>query len=530
MSEDHFVRVLVPLRLAWIPVYRSAETMERGQAVNVVLSGRRYTGIVWETDAVPDIDESRIRPISSVAAEVPGVRAAEMDFWNFLASYYMCSVGEVYKAARPVFYARRARSSAAAVEKLKRRLSATEAELGKSHRSEAVVRRLEERRRMLCARISESDDGGFVPGPFLPAGGGAMSRPLAVIGSDRLQAYSGAIRKALARNGQVLVLTPESPFSKRLETALRPIFGEAVRRFGPDTSEAGKSRLAEDLRKGRSIVAVGTKTALFLPFSRLALVIIDEEQDPLFKQNDSAPRYNGRDAAIKLAELHSAEVMLGSSCPSLETAYNCRTGKYAVSECPGRLGRAEVIDMAAEKRKNGISGHFSRRLVSMIRECGGPVTIIRGWEKSDEIASETEVLFPDMSLDVITLNELKRDGCGTPAMIAVLQADALVSKDDFRSDERAMQIVTMLRSLSPEVKIQTSVPERFDGSKTEASLLDERKKFGFPPYTRLVDIKTEGSAETVERHFLKRDRTLASCKARILAAIPPGCYPDVDPA
>lgn len=530
MPGDHFVRVLVPLRLGWIPVYRSAEPLERGQAVNVVLAGRRYTGIVWETDAVPDIDESRILPISSVAPEVPGARAAEMDFWEFLSSYYMCSLGEVYKAARPVFYARRARTSAAAEQRLRQRLSATEAELGKRHRSETVVRRLEERKRMLCASISEANADNFVPEPFLPAGSDAMSRPLAVIGPDRIQAYSEAVRKALARNGQALILTPELSFCKRLEAALRPIFGDTVRSFSPETSESGKSRLAEDLRTGRSLIAVGTKTALFLPFSRLALIIIDEEQDPLFKQNDSAPRYNGRDAAVKLAELHSAEVLLGTSCPSLETAYNCRTGKYAVSECPGQFGKAEIIDISAEKKKNGMSGHFSRKLAAMIRACGGPVTVIRGWEKADEMESEAKLLFPDIVLNVLTLGELKRDGCGKPAMIAVLQADALVSKDDFRSDERAMQIVAMLRSLSPEVIIQTSLPERFDGSKTESSLLDERKEFGFPPYTRLVDIKTETGGETVERYFLKRDQSLAARKAGILAAIPAGCYPDVDPA
>lgn len=529
MSEDHFVRVLVPLRLGWIPVYRSAEPLERGQAVNVVISGRRYAGIVWETDAVPDIDISRIRTVSSVSSEVPGARTSEMDFWEFLSSYYMCTLGEVYKAARPVFYAHRARISAASVERLKRRLSATEAKLGKPHRSEAVVRRLEEQRRMLCTMISECNGSSFVPEPFLPAGNETMTRPLAVIGSDRLPAYCRAVKKALARNGQVLVLTPELSFCKRLEAALRPIFGDAVKSFSQQTSESGKSRLAEDLRSGRSIIAVGTKTALFLPFSRLALIIIDEEQDPLFKQNDSAPRYNGRDAAIKLAELHSAEVMLGSSCPSLETAYNCRTGKYAVSLCTGQLGRTEIIDIPAEKKKNGMSGHFSRRLAAMIRECEGPVTVIRGWEKADEIEAEAKLLFPGLVLNVITLGELKRDGCGNPAMIAVLQADALVSKDDFRSDERAMQIVAILRSLSPEVIIQTSLPARFDGSKTESSLLEERKEFGFPPYTRIVDIKAEADGETVERHFLKRDRSLAARKAGILAAIPAGCYPDVDP-
>ena len=115
-------------------------------------------------------------------------------------------------------------------------------------------------------------------------------------------------------------------------------------------------------------------------------------------------------------------------------------------------------------------------------------------------------------------------------MIAVLQADALVSKDDFRSDERALQLVATLCGMAPEVWIQTSVRERFDGSRTAAMLMDERKKFNFPPYTRIVDIRRARTGEIVSRHFLARDRSLASRKAEILASMPQDCYPDVDPA
>lgn len=528
MPDDNFVKVLVPLRLDWIPVYRSSEPLERGQAVNVIFSGRRYTGVVWDGHSAPDIDLKRIRPIISKAEEIPDTGEDEMKFWEFLSEYYMCSLGEVYKAARPVFYARRARMSAAATERLKLRLAATEAELQKKHRSEAVVQRLTGLRDRIAEQLEQAVPARVSPGSFIRQV--RPPKPLALSGPERSGRYVQAIREALDRNGQILVLAPELAFCSRLEELLRPFFGEAVRTISPEQKENARSRLAYDLRRGKSLVAVGTKTAIFLPFSRLALIIVDEEQDPLYKQNDSAPRYNGRDAAIKLAELHSAPVILGSSCLSLETEYNCMTGKFRLEPCGGRSGEVEIIDTSAEKRKNGMSGYFSHKLSAAIRTCNGPVTIIRGWEKPDELSAEIARLFPGKDTCILTLNELKRNGCGNPSMIAVVQADALVSRDDFRSDERAMQIVELMRGLAPKVVIQTTLHERFDGSKTVASLLAERKEFNFPPYSRLVEIRREGSGEVLERHFLKRDLKLAAHKAEILAKIPETCYPDVDPA
>lgn len=529
MSSEFFVRVLVPLRLEWIPVYRSSIPLKTGQAVNVLLAGRRYTGIVWESCAVPDIETSRIRPIISAAPEVPDAGEREMKFWKFLSDYYMCSPGEVYKAARPVFYARRAKMSAAAAERIRKRLETTEADLKKKHRSGSVIRRLEEKRDDLLSQLQRSTSTREPSGPFLPTDG-KLPKPLAINGQERLERYVPEIREALGRNGQVLILVPESGFCDRLAKALTTAFGDVVRTFTPEMTETLKSRMSEDLRTGSSLVAIGTKTAIFLPFSRLALVIIDEEQDPLYKQNDSAPRYNGRDAAIKLAELHSARVILGSCRPSLETEYNCITGKFEMSSCRIVNAGAEIINIPEEKRKNGMSGYFSRKMAAAITRSKGPVTLIRGWEKPDELASEMATLFNRSDIDVLTLNELKHNGCGETALIAVLQADALVSRDDFRSDERALQIVALLCSLAPHVIIQTSLTERFDGSKTTESLLRERREFNFPPYSRLVEIRKTGSGETIERHFLQRDSSLAVRKSEILASMPDGCYPDVDPA
>lgn len=563
--EGRFVRVLVPLRLDWIPVYRSEFPLRRGQSVRVIFAGREYTGVVWESDAAPDISEDRILPVTAEIPELPDLSETEMKFWEFLSEYYLCSPCEVYRAALPAIKSgqteiRRhkkleARMKAkretellrlrdrltSAVERIGQRLKAVDAKLAAAHRSETVMNRLEEQKGSLERQLAEKrrELSGLPPAAdaVVEKKPDSINRectprrralkPQVIAGTGRGPHYLEAVLKALDCGGQVLILTPESAFCDRLEAFLKPKLGDRLLTVG---TASARGRTAVALQGGENIAVVSTKTGIFLPFSRLALVIIEDEQDSLYKQNDSAPRYNGRDAAIKLAELHSADVILGSPCPSLETIHNCITGKFDIIRIGGSSAIPVIVDVGEEKKKNGMSGYFSRRLVASVMKCGGPVMLIRGWEKPDELREQTALLFPGRDIRIATLTELKRQGCGDPAMIAVLQADALVSKDDFRSDERALQLVATLCGMAPEVWIQTCVRERFDGSKTAESLLAERREFGYPPYSRLVDIRREGSGETVERHFLRRGPDLAVQKRELLSTMPEGCYPDVDPA
>ena len=544
-----FVRVLVPLRLDWIPVYRSDSPLRRGQTVGVMFSGRRYAGVVWETGADPGLDSSRILPVLPDTEDVPDVTPAELEFWEFLSSYYLCSPNEVYRTARPMQMLRAARQErtrtrkqqerAAAARKaaedriarLEQRLGAVEARLAAPHRSESVVARLNGQREELICRLNELRRSLPLPAdtpPAPPMQTEFHGKPLVVSGAGRRRHYLEAAEKALQGGGQVLILTPEAAFCRRLEEFLRPALGERLRTVD---SAALRGRTSDSLLRGESLAVLGPKAAVFLPFSRLSLVIVDEEQDSLYKQTDAAPRYNGRDAALKLAGIHGAAVILGSSFPSLETRYNCLSGKFeAIAARGGAEGRLAIVDISAEKRKNGMSGYFSRKLAAAIRAARGPVVLVRGWEKPDELSAQTAALFPELRLRTMTLGELKHEGCPGAAMIAVLQADALVADDGFRSDERALQLVALLRSLAPETIVQTSVPERFDGSRTAESLLQERRRFNFPPYTRLVDIRREATGEIVERHFLKRGPGLLSEKRRLLETLPPGTCPDVDPA
>lgn len=547
--QEHYVRVLVPLKLDWIPVYRTELPLKRGDYVNVALSGRKYTGVVWECDALPDISSGRILPVLSAAEGLPAASEREMKFWTFLSEYYLCSLGEVYKAARPAQLlrawqaelrrmekaenARLARKDAldSAVARLELRLAALEEKISSPHRSETVVSGLVSRKERILAQLEEKRKAAAALSgqEDIPTTAPAANteRPLVVHGTQRLQTYMEAVTEALDAGGQVLILTPETAFCERLETFFSQRLGSRLHTVG---SPARRGRTAIALEQGTGIAVVCTKNGIFLPFSRLSLIIIDEEQDSLYKQNDSAPRYNGRDSALMLAELHSARVLLGSPSPSLETAYNCMNGKFVQLRLPETTGRLSVIDVKAERKKNGMSGYFSRKLVAAIRGCKGKVTLIRGWEKPETLNMEISTLFPENAPEVLSPGELKSRGCDGTRLLAILQADALVDDRSFRCDEKALQLVETLRALVPELIIQTAVSERFDGSKTLESLLAERREFNFPPFSRMVEIRSEADGEARARHFLKRDAQLGRNKRRILADLPRDCYPDVDPA
>ena len=539
-----YIQVLLPVKLRWIPTYAAPIALEPGRRVCVELGKHRYDGVVWRVLERPDLPPERIQNIVAVQDELPAVTAEELRFWEFLAGYYLCTLGEVYKAAYPLLKLRSEQTAADILARLRERLAKKEAQLAGRH-NERVQARLTAERDALRAEIAgychserseESRSFGLRPQDDKTE----AAKPLVLTAASRREEYIPALRETLAAGRQALVLTPEIAFCDRLEALLAPEFGAQLQVFHSGRTPVQRRAAAERLRRGAPTLILGTRSALFLPFRPLGLVVVDEEQDPAYKQADPAPRYHGRDAAIALAGIHGARVLLGAAVPSLETLLNVRLGKYALagschpepaegSASFGDSPAAEVIDLAAERRKNGIVGNFSRKLIEAIGQTDGPVLLIRGWEKPEPLQEEIVSLFPERDIRVSTLNALKREGAPDVALLAVLQADALVSRDDFRADERAAQLLGTLAQFAPRVVIQTAVPARFDGSRGPDELLEERRQFGFPPYTRLVEVRRQGSGEVLARHFLARDRGLAARKAALLAALTPNTYPDVDP-
>ena len=527
MDGGQLIQVILPLKLEWLPTYRSVVPCHTGQRVIARMGRREYIGVVCRTDVQTDIAASRIQNIITTDTGLPDILPSEIALWEFVSSYYMCTPGEVYKAAYPALKTQSEEVSAAILERLQTRLSKREAALQKKHNA-TVTERLVRERDEIAAQIEAIRRGRTLSeGAVKPSAG----KPQVIVGPDRYSTFIRKVKEALDCGCQVLVLTPEIAFCDSLEQRLRPIFGDSLKIFNSTRTAVQRRHVADDIRSGAPAVVLGTRSALFLPFRSLSLIIVDDEQDSSYKQTEPAPRYNGRDVALALGSIHKAQVILGTDSPSLETVLNCRTGKYSavsVGQSMDSLS-CEIIDIPAERRKRGMHGCLSFKLIEAVRNTRGPVVLIRRWERREELEAELKALFGGQDVRTMTLSELKSNGTGGAELIGIIQADALVSKDDFRADERAAQLVTMLRSMAPDVVIQTAVPERFTAQRSTDELLSERREFGFPPYTRLVEVRRSGTSEVVSRHFLRKDSSLAEEKKKIAASLPDGCYIDADP-
>ncbi len=200
-----------------------------------------------------------------------------------------------------------------------------------------------------------------------------------VTSSGKTELYIHLIKQALDERRQVLYLVPEIALTTQLTERLQRVFGDKVVVYHSKYSDNERVEIWRRLlRSSEPCVVIGARSAVFLPFASLGVVIVDEEHESSFKQQDPAPRYNGRDAAIVLASMHGAKTLLGSATPAVETFYKARTGRFgyvALTERFGgaRLPEVRIVDMTEERKKGLVSGIFSattRRLINATVESG----------------------------------------------------------------------------------------------------------------------------------------------------------------
>ncbi|HPW90120.1 MAG TPA: primosomal protein N' [Paludibacteraceae bacterium] len=192
--------------------------------------------------------------------------------------------------------------------------------------------------------------------------------------SGKTEIYTHLIADTLARGEQVLYLVPEIALTTQLTDRLRRAFGAQLGVYHSRFSDAERVEIWNNLlqKEGYQVV-IGARSALFLPFEKLGLVIVDEEHDTSYKQVDPAPRYHARNAAVVLASMHGAKVILGSATPSVETYSNTLTGKYGLVELPTRYANVEkphiiTVDLTEAYRKKQMSGHLSGTLIEQMHE------------------------------------------------------------------------------------------------------------------------------------------------------------------
>lgn len=200
-----------------------------------------------------------------------------------------------------------------------------------------------------------------------------------VTGSGKTEIYVHFIRKALEEGKQVLFLVPEIALTSQLINRLRIFFGDKIGVYHSRFNEFERVEIWNSVLnhakdgESRYPVIIGARSALFLPYSNLGLVIVDEEHDSSYKQFDPAPRYNARDVAVYLAMQHKAHTILGTATPSIETYYQSQTEKYGINILNKRFGEAilpeiVLVDLKEEAKNKLLKSHFSSVLLNHVEE------------------------------------------------------------------------------------------------------------------------------------------------------------------
>lgn len=198
-----------------------------------------------------------------------------------------------------------------------------------------------------------------------------------VTGSGKTEVYIKLIQHVLEKGKQVLFLLPEIALTSHLITRLEKYFGNGVGVFHSRFSHEERieiwNKVRNPINKSRYDIILGSRSSIFLPFENLGLVIVDEEHDSSYKQYDPSPRYNARDTAIILANIHNAKTILGSATPSLESYFNAKKGKYQLLELKKRysgtlLPEIFVADIKQAIKEKEMHSHFSKLLIDNIKE------------------------------------------------------------------------------------------------------------------------------------------------------------------
>lgn len=398
MGSKTFIQVILPLRLEWDPCYYLPEGMqaEVGSRVRVLFAHKEYIGAVSAVDVVPETAVERILPILSVESGLPQVLSEEIRLWKAVASYYLCSVGEVYKAAYPALKREQEAVEAREQERLEAKLEALRTKMEKARRAD-TRERYADAARALEARLQNRESlpvlGDVDLTPVQETAAQRIREAFAqdktvllegVTGSGKTEIYLKLTRETLQKGRSVLYLVPEIALSRQLEERIAAVFPD-VQVFHSGESAARRRNVATRVREAGPYLVLGTRSALFLPHHGLGLILVDEEHDTSYKQDSPAPRYHGRDTAVMLGIIQKAHVLLGSATPSLESLYNAEIGRYAKVELSerfhqGEQARIQIIDTVAERRKRGMEGSFSRKLLHEIQatlDAGEQVLVLR---------------------------------------------------------------------------------------------------------------------------------------------------------
>lgn len=192
-----------------------------------------------------------------------------------------------------------------------------------------------------------------------------------ITGSGKTEVYIDLIQQALASGSQVLYLLPEIALTTQIVVRLQRVFGDKMGIYHSKFSDNERVEVWKGIVSGQYQFVVGVRSAVFLPFDNLGLIIVDEEHETSYKQHDPAPRYHARDVAMMMAQWQQAKVLLGSATPSLESYYQAKQGRYGFVELFQRFGAAVLpeimlVDVKVEKKQKTMKNEFSSALLAAL--------------------------------------------------------------------------------------------------------------------------------------------------------------------
>ncbi|MFO0355842.1 MAG: primosomal protein N' [Sphingobacteriaceae bacterium] len=425
-----------------------------------------------------------------------------------------------------------------------------------------------------------------------------------VTGSGKTEVYIKLIQQMVYEGKQVLYLVPEIALTTQLIKRLRAVFGELVGVYHSRFSENERVEIWNNILKGNNAsqaykIILAARSGLFLPFTNLGLIVIDEEHDYSFKQHSPAPRYHARDSAIYLAGMCGANVLLGSATPTLETYYNAQHDKFALVELKDpfvNTGNTDIhiCDVKEFEKKQNMKGILTPPMFDAITQalskkqqiilfqnrrgfapytqchtcatvpyckncdvpliyhkyanklichyCGYNTDVPKSCEAcgsndlrfkgagTEKIEEDIELLFPDAkiarmdldttrskyahkqliddfesgAIDILIGTQMVTKGLDfeNVSIVGIIQVDSVLNFPDFRSFERAFQLITQLKGRAGRKKhkgtiyIQTSQPQhpvlldllKNDQQHFYTDQLQEREQFNYPPFYRLIEL------------------------------------------
>ena len=316
-----------------------------GDRVTVPLGRRNQTGVVIETEIESEVSAERLKSIVDVRSDAPRLPADWLELMRFLASYYQRPLGETIVASLPP----RLRS----VKPLPRKALAPQP--AGSNRFVAIHPLTDAQQRVTAAIATKL-------GRF------AAVLLHGVTGSGKTEIYLNVIAQVVERGAQALVLVPEISLTPQLETRFREAFPEArIAVMHSGLEDVARTSAWLDAARGEAAIVLGTRLAVLAPMPKLGVIVVDEEHDASFKQQEGL-RYSARDAAVYRAKLSGCPVILGTATPSLESWYNWRQGRYekldlAERAAPGaRLPTVRTVDL----RTAGLDDGFAPEVLESI--------------------------------------------------------------------------------------------------------------------------------------------------------------------